>query len=296
MLFPILIGITFISFFILQLAPGDAASMMAGLDATKESIEAIRIELGLDRPIIVQYGIFLKNVLTGDLGQSLQTQNDVVAEIMPRFINTIKLAIASMVLGFPIGLIMGAMAALRQNSMVDYVMMGCVLFGISVPIFWSGLIYVVIFSVYLGWFPSGGAEGFSSIVLPAVTMAGPAAAMTARMARSSLLEVFRQDYIKTARAKGLKESKVLRSHALKNAMIPTLTIIGIQFGYLLGGAVLVETVFTWPGLGRLIIESISARDYPVVQAGVMLFAFCFVLVNLTVDILYVYLDPRITYE
>lgn len=173
--------------------------------------------------------------------------------------------------------------------------MGIILLGVSVPSFWLGLIIALIFSIYLGWFPSGGAMGFSSIVLPAVTLAAPCIAMAARMTRSSMLEVLGQDYIKTARAKGQKESKVVCKHALKNALIPTITIIGLQFGYLMGGAVLVETIFTWPGLGRMIVISISTRDYPMVQGGVMIFAFSFVLVNLVVDLLYTYLDPRITY-
>jgi len=296
MLIPVLIGITLVSFFILQLVPGDPARVIAGFEAEEEDVEIIRHQLGLDKPILIQYGIFLKNLLRGDLGESIRTQNDVIAEIWPRFLNTVRLAFTSILIAIPIGLIVGCIAAIRQNTMVDYVTMVAVLLGISTPTFWSGLVIVLIFSVYLGWFPCGGAEGFISIVLPAVTLAAPPAAMTARMARSSLLEVFRQDYIRTARAKGQRESQVVFGHALKNALIPTVTVIGLQFGYLLGGSVLVETIFTWPGLGRLIVESIFTRDYPTVQGGVMFFAFSFVLVNLIVDILYAYLDPRISYE
>jgi peptide/nickel transport system permease protein len=295
-LVPTLIGITLISFLILQLVPGDPARMIAGVEAKEEDIVAVRHQLGLDKPILIQYGIFLKNLLRGNLGESIRTKNSVVYEIWPRLINTVKLALASLIISLPIGLIMGTIAAIRQNTIVDYVMMVCVLLGISTPTFWSGLILALIFSVHLGWFPSGGAGGVMSLVLPSVTLAAATAAMTARMIRSSLLDVLRQDYIRTARAKGQKESKVISKHALKNALIPTVTVVGLQFGYLLGGAVLVETIFTWPGLGRLIVDSIFIRDYPVVQGGIMFFAFSFVLVNLIVDVLYAYLDPRITFE
>jgi len=295
-LIPTLIGITLISFLILQLVPGDPARMIAGVEANEKDIEAVRHQLGLDKPVLLQYGIFLKNLAKGDLGESIRTKNSVVYEIWPRLINTVRLALASLIISLPIGLIAGTIAAIRQNTIIDYVTMVCVLLGISTPTFWSGLILVLIFSVHLGWFPSGGAEGLMSLVLPAVTLGAATAAMTARMIRSSLLDVLRQDYIRTARAKGQKESKVISNHALKNALIPTVTVVGLQFGYLLGGAVLVETIFTWPGLGRLIVDSIFIRDYPVVQGGIMFFAFSFVLVNLIVDVLYAYLDPRITYE
>ena len=295
-LIPTLIGITLISFLILQLVPGDPARMIAGVEAKEQDIEAVRHQLGLDKPILIQYGIFLKNLAKGDLGESIRTKNSVVYEIWPRLINTVRLALASLIISLPIGLIAGTIAAIRQNTIIDYVTMVCFLLGISTPTFWSGLILVLIFSVHLGWFPSGGAEGLMSLVLPALTLGAATAAMTARMIRSSLLDVLRQDYIRTARAKGQKESKVISNHALKNALIPTVTVVGLQFGYLLGGAVLVETIFTWPGLGRLIVDSIFIRDYPVVQGGIMFFAFSFVLVNLVVDVLYAYLDPRITYE
>jgi peptide/nickel transport system permease protein len=296
MLIPILIGITLISFSILQLVPGDPARVIAGIDAEEKDVQAVRQQLGLDKPVLVQYGIFLRNVIKGDMGESIRTQRDVVDEIWPRFINTMKLAVASIMIALPIGLMIGSVAAIRQNTAVDYATMVLVLLGISTPTFWSGLLLALVFSVYFGWLPSGGAEGLSSLVLPALTLAAPVSAMTARMARSSLLEVLRQEYIRTARAKGQKESKVIIRHALKNAMIPTVTVVGLQFGYLMGGSVLVETIFTWPGLGRLIVDSIFTRDYPVVQGGVMMFSFSFVLVNLIIDLLYAYLDPRISYE
>jgi peptide/nickel transport system permease protein len=296
MLIPILIGITLISFSILQLVPGDPARVIAGIDAEEKDVQAVRQQLGLDKPVLIQYGIFLRNVIKGDMGESIRTQRDVVDEIWPRFINTMKLAVASVMIALPIGLMIGSVAAIRQNTAVDYATMVLVLLGISTPTFWSGLLLALVFSVYFGWLPSGGAEGLSSLVLPALTLAAPVSAMTARMVRSSLLEVLRQEYIRTARAKGQKESKVIIRHALKNALIPTVTVVGLQFGYLMGGSVLVETIFTWPGLGRLIVDSIFTRDYPVVQGGVMMFSFSFVLINLIIDLLYAYLDPRISYE
>ena len=296
MLIPTLVGITFVCFLILQLVPGDPARTIAGPDAEDEAVQAFRVRLGLDKPIIIQYGNFLKNAIRGDLGVSIRTQNAVLNEILPRFINTVKLALTSILISIPIGLIIGTIASTHQNTKIDYLAMGAVLLGISTPTFWSGMILALIFAVYLGWVPSGGAGGFISLILPSITLAAPSAAVTARMTRSSMLEALRQEYINTARAKGQKESKVIYKHALKNALIPTITIVGLQFGYLLGGAVLVEMVFTWPGLGRLIVESIFMRDYPMIQGGVMLFSFSFVIVNLIVDIIYTYLDPRISYE
>jgi len=224
------------------------------------------------------------------------TRTEVIDEIWPRFLNTIRLALVSISIAFVLGITLGTIASIYQYSWIDHLTTGIVLLGISTPTFCSGLIIILIFSVWFGWFPSGGAEGLSSIVLPAVTLAAPSIAITARMTRSSMLEVLKQDYIRTARAKGQIEWKVVYKHALRNALIPTITIVGLEFGYLMGGAVLVETVFTWPGLGRLIVSSISGRDYPMVQAGVLIFAISFVLVNLLVDIIYTYLDPRITYE
>jgi peptide/nickel transport system permease protein len=296
MLIPTLVGITFVSFFILQLVPGDPARVIAGVEAEEEVVEALRESLGLRKPIIVQYWIFLKNVMEGDFGESIRTKHRVIDEVWPRFLNTVKLSLVSIVIAFVVGITIGTIAGVYRNSSVDYLTMVLVLLGISTPTFWSGLIFILIFSVYFGWFPAGGFAGIHSIVLPAITLAAGPAAMTARMARASILDVLRQDYIKTALAKGLRESKVIYKHALRNALIPTVTIIGLQFGYLIGGSVLVETIFTWPGLGRLIVQSIDTRDYPVVQGGVLIFASSFVFINLAVDILYTYLDPRVTYE
>jgi peptide/nickel transport system permease protein len=296
MLIPTLMAITMISFFIMQVIPGDPARAMAGIDAKEDDVQAIRKQLGLDRPIVVQYGIFLKNVARGNFGQSIRSKDDVIKQIWPRFLNTLKLAMASISLSILIGVMAGVLAASRKNTKVDYAAMGFILLGISAPTFWTGLILILVFSVFAGWFPAGGTGGLSSLVLPAITLAAPSAAVTARMTRSSMLEVLQMDYIKTARAKGQKEFKVIYKHALKNALMPTITIVGLQFGYLLGGAVLVETVFSWPGLGWLLVDAIFAKDYPVVQAGVIIFSACFVFVNLAVDLLYSYVNPRITYE
>lgn len=296
MLIPTLMAITMISFFIMQVIPGDPARAMAGIEAKEDDVQAIRKQLGLDRPIIVQYGIFLKNVVQGNFGQSIRSKDDVIKQIWPRFLNTLKLAIAGISLSILIGVMAGVLAASRKNTKVDYAAMGFILLGISAPTFWTGLILIMVFSVFAGWFPAGGTGGLSSLVLPAITLAAPSAAVTARMTRSSMLEVLQMDYIKTARAKGQKEFKVIYKHALKNALMPTITIVGLQFGYLLGGAVLVETVFSWPGLGWLLVDAIFAKDYPVVQAGVIIFSACFVFVNLAVDLLYSYVNPRITYE
>jgi len=296
LLIPTLIGITLVSFLILQLVPGDPARTIAGLEADEETVQSIRTQLGLDKPIFVQYGRFIRNTLTGNFGRSIRTQNEVVAEVWPRFINTLELALASTIIAVFLGIPLGTLAATHHNSPLDYCTMAAVLLGISTPTFWSGLIMILIFSVCLGWFPPGGAHGFLSLVLPSLTLAAPSAAIIARMTRSSMLEVLKQDFIKTARAKGQTESRVIFEHALQNALIPTVTIVGLQFGYLMGGAILVETIFTLPGLGRLLVDSILTRDYPVVQAGVIFFAGSFVLTNLGVDLLYNFLDPRISYE
>lgn len=296
MLIPTLLAITMISFFIMQVIPGDPARAMAGIEAKEEDVQAIRQQLGLDKPVFVQYGIFLKNVIQGNFGQSIRSRDDVIKQIWPRFLNTLKLAIASISLSIFIGVAAGVLAANRKNTKVDYATMGLILLGISAPTFWTGLILILVFSVFAGWFPAGGTGGWNSLVLPAITLAAPSAAVTARMTRSSMLEVLQMDYIRTARAKGQKEFKVVFKHALKNALMPTITIVGLQFGYLLGGAVLVETVFSWPGLGWLLVDAIFAKDYPVVQAGVIIFSVSFVFVNLAVDLLYSYVNPRITYE
>jgi len=296
MLVPTLLAVTVGSFLILHLIPGDPARVMAGLEASEEIVESLRHRLGLDKPIYVQYAIFLKNISKLNFGESIRSQDAVIKQILPRFRNTLILSLVSISISTLIGILAGVLASVRQNTITDYTITTLVLLGISAPSFWLGLLLILFFSVYLGIFPAGGMLEIKSIVLPAITLAGGASAMTARMMRSSMLETLRMDYIKAARAKGQREYKVIFKHALKNALMPTITIVGIQFGYLMGGSVLVETVFSWPGLGWLTVDAIFAKDYPVVQACVVFFAFSFVFVNLAVDIVYAYISPKMTYD
>jgi len=288
--------VSIIVFGILHIAPGDPATMLAGEDARPEDVAAIKAKYGLDQPLYDQYGVWLADVLHGDLGKSLVTRRAVLAEVTARMPATAELAIASLLVAVTVGMIVGVISATRQYSLMDHGIMIVALLGVSVPVFWLGLMLILLFSVELHWFPTGGAGTFMQLVLPALTLGASSTAIIARMTRSSMLEVVRQDYIRTARSKGLKERVVTIRHALKNALIPVVTVVGIEFGYLLGGAVITETVFARPGLGRLLVSSITSRDFPVVQGTLMLLAGSFVLVNLLVDIVYGYLDPRIRYE
>lgn len=293
---PVLLGVTFIIFAMVRLIPGDPAQVIAGEQATRETVEAVRRSLGLDQPIPVQYARFLIDLLSGDMGRSVRTYRPVVRELADRFPNTIELTLAAMLVASLIGITAGVVSATRQNRWPDTLSMLLALGGVSIPVFWLGLMLILLFSVILGWFPPVGRGTWAQLVLPSITLGAASAAIVARMTRSSLLEVLRQDFVMTARAKGLAERLVIYKHALKNAMIPVVTVLGLQFGTLLSGAVLTETVFAWPGIGRLIVESILARDYPVVQGAVLLTALTFVFVNLAVDLLYSVLDPRIRYE
>ncbi|MCL0095724.1 ABC transporter permease [Dehalococcoidia bacterium] len=279
-----------------RLVPGCPAVAIAGVHATPEFVEQVRRDLGLDRPLHTQYFIFMGNLLRGDLGVSTRTGRPAATEIWDKFPNTVELAMASMLVASVIGIIAGVISATRQHSIFDSGSMLVALFGVSVPVFWLGLMLMLIFSVMLGWLPAVGRGTIWHLILPAITLGAASAAIFARMTRSSMLEVLHQDFITTVRAKGLRERIVIYKHALKNALIPVVTIIGLRFGTLLGGAVLTETVFAWPGVGRLMVDSIMARDYPVVQGTVLLLAGTFVFVNLFVDILYSFLDPRIRYE
>ncbi|MBI4277608.1 MAG: ABC transporter permease [Armatimonadetes bacterium] len=293
---PTLLGVTLIIFFAIRLLPGDPARLVAGLLASPEEVERIRRTLGLDRPAVVQYFDFLLNLLRGDLGTSTVTRAPVLAEILQRMSFTAGLATASVTLAVLLGLTAGIISAVRHYSSLDYAVMAMALFGISIPVFWLGLMLMLLFAVKLHWVPAGGYSGPASLVLPAVTLAAFSQAIIARMTRSSMLESLRQDYVRTARAKGLPQRTVVVRHALKNAMIPVITVVGLQFGTLLGGAVLTETTFAWPGIGRLLVNAISSRDYPMIQGIVILFAVTFTLVNLAVDLLYGYVDPRIRLE
>lgn len=293
---PVLIGVVTLVFLSLRLMPGDPALIMAGEAAPQEVVQRLREQLGLDRPLWVQYGIYMGNLFRGDLGTSVRTRRPVSREIGVRFPATMELAAASMAIAVFIGLIAGLVSATRQYSFLDYGTMVIALLGISVPVFWFGLMAMWFFSVRLGWFPVAGRGTLRHIVLPAITLGAMSAGMIARMTRSSMLEVMRQDYVRTARAKGVSERAVQLRHAMRNALIPVMTVTGLQFGTLLGGSVLTETVFTWPGVGRLMVDSIMNRDYPVVQGAVLLIAVVFTAVNLLVDIMYSFVDPRIRYD
>ncbi len=293
MMIPVLLGVTFLVFFIISLTPGDVASMILGNGATQESIIALREEMGLNDPTIVQYGNYMKDLLTGDMGNSYSTGKAVSGEIAQRFPNTLKLTVSAIILSVLISIPIGVISATRQYSLFDNIGMIVALVGISMPSFWVGLILIIAFSLNLGWFPSGGMEGIMSLILPAFTLAIASTASITRTTRSSMLEVIRQDYIDTAKAKGVSKNVVIRKHALKNALIPAITVIGLEFGVLLGGAVLTETVFSWPGIGRLMVESIQRKDTPMILGCIIVFAVAFSLVNLLIDILYSFIDPRI---
>ncbi len=301
---PVLIGASFLVFLSIRFVPGDPAIAIAGELATPELREQVRKDLGLDRPLLVQYGIYLRRTLQGDMGQSVRTRQPVAAEILLRLPNTLQLASLSLLLAAAIGIPIGVISATRANSWVDGGSMIFALLGVSMPIFWLGLMLMYLFSIILPrWLglsqpilPPTGTGTWQHLVMPVVALAANSMAIQARMTRACMLEVLRTDYIRTARAKGLPEWKVIYKHALRNALVPIVTIIGLQFGTLLGGAVITETVFAWPGIGRLLIDSISFRDYPVVQGTVLVIAAGFVLVNLLVDVLYAYLDPRIRYD
>lgn len=292
---PVLLGISLLLFFMLRMLPGDPAQVLAGQMASQEDIKNIRQQLGLDKPIFVQYGIFLSRLAKLDLGRSARTQNPVIKEVWARLPNTMLLAVAAITLACLFGIPAGIISAVRPYTWIDYLFTSMALFGISMPVFWLGLMLVVVFSIILQWLPAGGTGSWKHIVLPSFTLAAFVVAFITRITRASMIETLSQDYTTTARSKGLKEEVVIVKHALKNALIPIITVVGLQFGLLLGGAVLTETVFAWPGLGRLIVDSILARDYPVIQGTILIFGLLYILVNLVVDLLYAYIDPRIRY-
>ncbi|MBU9674435.1 ABC transporter permease [Planococcus sp. CP5-4] len=299
----LLFGISFLVFSSMHIAPGNPAAVIGGPTATASDIEAIEENLGLNDPFLTQYFRYVGNAVQGDFGYSYQTTQPVADAIMVRFPNTLKLAVASMIVAVIIGIITGLISALRQNSWLDVSATTFALAGISIPNFWLGALLILVFAVNLQWLPVGGMsspwytlDGIKELILPAITLGTGSAAMIARMARSSMLEVIRADYVRTARAKGVKEKNVIWIHTLKNAMIPIITIIGLNFGFLLGGTIITEKVFAINGVGRLMIDAIAARDFPMVQGSVLLVATLFVLVNLLVDIIYTYIDPRIKYD
>jgi peptide/nickel transport system permease protein len=293
---PVLLGVTLLVFGLIHLAPGDPVVVIMGADYSPQAADRLREELGLNEPLWSQYGIWLSRVVRGDMGRSLFQNVPVGSLIASRMPLTVQLALASMVIAILAGLPLGILAATRPNTPWDNLGRLAAMIGVSMPVYWWGLILLVVFAVSLRWFPAGGSPaeyGFQALVLPALALGTSFAALIARTTRSSLLEVLSQDYVRTARAKGLGERSVVALHALKNALIPIVTVVGLQFGTVLGGAVLTETIFTLPGVGRLMIDSIARRDYPVIQGCVLVIALGFVLVNLFTDLLYGYLDPRI---
>ncbi len=320
-LIPTVFGISVLVFFMIHLVPGDPAEMMLGERASKQALEELREQLGLDKPLHVQYGRFITRLLRGDLGRALRTNEKITAEIAQRFPATVELALAAMVFAVTLGMLAGVISATRQYSAFDYSSMVLSLVGVSMPIFWLGLILMIIFSLHLGWLPLSGrlsydvhihtvtglhlidgiltvnGKGFRDalwhIIMPAFTLSTIPMAIIARITRSSMLEVLRQDYIRTAKAKGLPPRLVHYKHALKNALIPIVTVIGLQFGILLGGAILTETIFAWPGIGLWLLNAVYARDFNAVQGGTMLIATTFVTINMIVDVLYAWINPRI---
>lgn len=324
LLVPVLLGVSIIIFAIMRVFSPDPAGIVLGQHATEESMAEWREANGLNEPIVTQYVDYMKGVFKGDFGNSYYTKKPVAKEIFSRFPATIELALCSIIIASIVGILLGVISAVKKNSIIDNISMIISLVGVSMPIFWLGILLIIFFSGTLGWLPAQGridtllrpenvtgfyiidsilegdmeslASTIKHLVLPSVALAMYSMAIIARMTRSSMLETLSQDYIRTARAKGITEGRVNRKHALSNAMIPIVTVIGIQLGYLMGGAVLTESVFAWPGIGKYTVEAIMKSDFPIVQGVVLLIAFIFVMVNLVVDIIYAFLDPRIRYS
>lgn len=293
---PTLIGVSILVFAMMHLLPGDAASIMTSeYGMTAEDVARLRVQMGLDQPVYVQYGRFIWNALHGDLGRSYYTERPVTEQVLGQMPATIRLAAASMALAVALGILSGVLAAVRQNSWMDTTSMVTALLGVSMPTFWLGLLLIFVFSLNLGWLPASGSTTWQTLILPVFALGSHSAATTARLVRSSMLEVLRAEYITTARAKGLIERAVLLRHALKNALIPVVTTVGLQFGTMLGGAVIVETVFARQGIGSMLVAAIMKKDLPLVQGVVLITASSYVLVNLVVDLSYGFLDPRIRY-
>jgi ABC-type dipeptide/oligopeptide/nickel transport system permease component len=292
---PVLIGVSLVTFMMSHLVPGDPVTVMLGTNATAENKARLREQLGLNDPLYVQYARYMDRALHGDLGRSIRSGQPVVSEIRERLGSTLQLTLSAMVLAIVVGIGLGVAAAATNNAFAQAGIMSFALLGISMPTFWSGILLILLFGLKLHWFPIAG-SGPKALVLPAITLAAPAAAVLARMTRSTMLEVLNQDFVRTARAKGLRERVVIFQHTLRNALIPVTTIIGLQFGGLLTGAVIVESVFSRPGLGRYAVNAISSRDFPQIQGTVLLAAIVYVFVNLVVDLLYAVLDPRIRYH
>jgi peptide/nickel transport system permease protein len=293
---PVLLGVATLVFSLIHLVPGDPVQAMLGDTAAPRDVAELRVRLGLDKPLAVQYGNFLVRLAHGDLGTSLRTNQKVTLAISERMPATIELALAAMALAIVVAIPLGIIAAVSAGSHVDQVATGLSLVGISIPNFWLGPLLAIVFSIELGWLPVSGRGTFANLVLPAITLGAPLAAMLARMTRASVLEELHELYVLAARARGASRTRAVLRHAFRNSLIPIVTVVGLQFGAVLTGAVITETIFAWPGVGRLLIQSISFRDYPLVQGCILLIAVTYVSMNLLTDVVYGLLDPRIRYE
>ena len=294
-LVPTMFLVTVCVFFFVHLLPGDPAQLAAGPEADEETVRMVRERLGLDRPLPEQFVLFVKKTVTGDFGISIRSQRPVIDEVADRFGPTLLLTVAAMAWAVVFGLLIGIVSAVKRGRWPDRLGMAFAVPGISMPPFALGILLMEVFSVWLGWFPTVGAESWRHYVLPSITLGAGVAAVMARFTRSALIEVLSEDYVRTARAKGLPARQVLSRHALRNALIPVVTMMGLQFGFLLGGSIVVEKVFNWPGMGRLLVDAVEMRDYPVMQTCVLLFSMEFLLINLAVDLLYGWLNPSIRY-
>ena len=290
---PTLIIVTTFVFFFVRLIPRDPARLVAGPQATLEDVEVVREELGLNKPILTQYADYVTGLFHGDLGMSLRTKRPVATEVSLRYMNTVKLTVFSLVWSVIVGVLIGVWSGKHRSRWQDYTGMTLAISGISMPSFWIGFLLIMVFSVNLKWFPTTGADSWKSFILPAIALGTSIAAIIARFTRSSIIEVMKEDYIRTARAKGLREKSVIWKHAFRNAMISVVTVVGLQFGFLLGGSVVTESVFAFPGLGSLLVESVNYRDYNAIQSLILIFSLHFILINLVVDILYALLNPEI---
>jgi peptide/nickel transport system permease protein len=289
-------GVSVLVFFLLRLAPGDPVSLLLAETASPEQMEAVREKWGLNKPIPVQYMVFLGRALQGDLGDSLFFQQPAIEVLLERMPATLQLSAAALLFSLSVAIPIGMMSALKRDSFWDYLGTGLAMLGQAIPPYWLGIMLILVFSVGLGWFPTSGRGTIWHLILPAITLGSVLMALVTRLVRSGMLDVLGEDYIRTARAKGLKERRVIVRHALRNILIPLVTVVGLQLGALFGGAVITESIFAWPGVGRLALQAINARDYPMVQASVLFISVVYVFLNLLVDIIYVYLDPRIRYE
>jgi len=298
-LVPVLLGVAFLVFTMLWISPGDPVVALLGESAqgiSSEALAELRQAYGLDRPFLVQFASYLADVVRGDLGVSVRSSQPVLTEVMSRFPATLALAGSAMLVAIVIGMVFGILAAVYRGTIVDHVAVVVALLGVSVPVFWSGLVLMLIFALYLGWLPASGFGSWRHLLMPAFAVGFSSAAFIARITRASLIEALRQDYVRTARSKGLSPSVVRLKHALRNALLPVVTVVGLQFGGLLGGAVLTETVFAWPGVGRMLVDAIRSRDMPLVQGSVLFVAVVFIVVNLVVDLSYAALNPKVRYE